>query len=187
MHGWQYLFIVEGALTCALALFATVWLPWHVSTAWFLTQPERDWAKERMERDSGGQDNASRGFSKRDVIEALKDWKFWLLLPCNITSSVPGQAFSVFLPIIVRDLGYSSYRANLFAVPIYVIGAVGLWTTAWHSDRTRERSLHILGALITVLVGLIMVCLIKSPKGRYAALCILQIGNYTASPLTIGK
>lgn len=30
-----------------------------------------------------------------------------------------------------------------------------------------------------------MVSQIKNSKGRYAALCILQIGNYAASPLTI--
>lgn len=59
-----------------LGLFAFFWLPKHISTAWFLNREEKEWATERMLRDSGGQDNASNGIARRDVIEALKDWKF---------------------------------------------------------------------------------------------------------------
>jgi hypothetical protein len=89
--------------------------------------------------------------------------------------------------VIVKDLGYSSYRANLFSVPIYVVGAVGLWIFAWHSDRKQERGIHILVSLLFVFTGLVMVANIKSSQARYAALCILQIGSYSAPPLTLGE
>jgi len=185
LHSWQYLFIIEGAITIGLAVFGLFWLPRRMSEAWFLNEREREWVVERMARDSGGQDNSALGITKSDVIETCKDWKFWLILPCNIAASVPSQAFSVFLPIIVKDLGYTSYRANLFSVPIYVVGAVGLWIFAWHSDRKQERGLHILASLLFVFTGLVMVSNIKSSQARYAALCILQIGSYSAPPLTL--
>ena len=110
-----------------------------------------------------------------------------MILPCNIASSVPNTTFSIFLPFIVSGLGYKGIRANLFSVPIYVIGAVGLWVMAYSSDRFKDRSYHILISLVFVFVGLIMVGQIKGSGGRYAALCILQIGSYTASPLTVSK
>jgi NhaP-type Na+/H+ or K+/H+ antiporter len=110
-----------------------------------------------------------------------------MILPCNIASSVPNTTFSIFLPVIVSGLGYKGIRANLFSVPIYVIGAVGLWVMAYSSDRFKDRSYHILISLVFVFVGLIMVGQIKGSGGRYAALCILQIGSYTASPLTVSK
>lgn len=110
-----------------------------------------------------------------------------MILPGNIAASVPGQAFSVFLPLIVADLGYSSYRANLFSVPIYVVGAVGLWIFAYSSDHFKERSWHILVSLLIVILGLILVNVVNSPKGKYACLCVLQIGSYTVPPLTVGK
>jgi len=169
-----------------------------------LTKEERDWADVRMVRDSGGQDNASRGITRVDILEGLKDWKFCqspspsrgfalmpcragLILPCNIASSVPNTTFSIFLPVIVSGLGYKGIQANLFSVPIYVIGAVGLWIMAYSSDRFKDRSYHILISLVFVFVGLVMVGQIHSSGGRYAALCILQIGSYTASPLTVSK
>ncbi|GFZ45964.1 hypothetical protein JCM24511_03697 [Saitozyma sp. JCM 24511] len=185
LYPWQYLFIVEGAFTCALGVFALFWLPRHISTAWFLKEDEREWAAERMARDSGGQDNVSVGITMRDVKESLKDWKFWVILPANIAASVPGQAFSVFLPIIVKNLGYASYRANLFSVPPYAIGAVGLWCFAYSSDHFKERAFHIITALGVVILGLILVNELPTNQGKYAALCILQIGSYTAPPLTV--
>ena len=51
--------------------------------------------------------------TKRDVVETAKDWKLWYILFFNILASVPGQAFSVFLPLVVKGLGYSSINANL--------------------------------------------------------------------------
>lgn len=40
--------------------------------------------------------------TKRDIIEAFRDWKIWWILVVNICSSVPGAAFSVFLPLVVK-------------------------------------------------------------------------------------
>lgn len=42
------------------------------------------------------------GLTKRDIIEAFTDWKVWWLLGVNICSSVPGMAFAVFLPLVVK-------------------------------------------------------------------------------------
>ena len=42
------------------------------------------------------------GLTKRDVFDAMSDWRIWWLLGCNISSSVPGMAFSVFLPLVVK-------------------------------------------------------------------------------------
>ncbi|KAM0790505.1 hypothetical protein ACM66B_003378 [Microbotryomycetes sp. NB124-2] len=185
LHGWQWLFIVEGALTIALAIFAFFWLPKDMTTAWFLNEQERSWQRERMLRDSGGRDNTSKDLTRSDLVEAAKDWKFWTVLPCNIAASLPNQAFSVFLPLITQGLGYKSYRANLFAVPIYSIGAIGLFIITWLSDRRQQRGWFIVGSLGFVFTGLLMVCLITSNQGRYASLCILQIGAYAAPPLTV--
>lgn len=73
--------------------------------------------------------------TKRDVVETARDWKTWYVLVFNICASVPSQAFSVFLPLVVQGLGYSSIQANLMSVPPYVCGAIGLYLFALSSDR----------------------------------------------------
>jgi hypothetical protein len=99
-------------------------LPAGPGSAWFLSQEERQFATERMQRDTAlyiqheyGEDGMERDrLSKRDIIEALKDWKLWFVLVFNICASVPTQAFSVFMPLVVKGLGYSSIQANLVSL-----------------------------------------------------------------------
>jgi hypothetical protein len=92
-------------------------------SAWFLTEKERDYACKRIKIDGAryvqhtygkdGLEKSNERLSKRDVIETAKDWKLWFVLFFNICASIPGQAFSVFLPLIVKGLGYTSITANL--------------------------------------------------------------------------
>ena len=125
LHNWQYLFIIEGALTCLVAIFAWFTLPGGPGSAWFLTPEERAFATERMQRDTAmfikheyGEDGLEKDrLSRRDVVEAAKDWKLWFVLIFNIAASVPTQAFSVFMPLVVQGLGYSSIQANLVSSP----------------------------------------------------------------------
>lgn len=124
LHNWQYLFIIEGVLTCVVAVVSWFLLPAGPGSAWFLSQEERQFATERMRRDTAlyiqheyGEDGMERDrLSKRDIVEALKDWKLWFVLVFNICASVPTQAFSVFMPLVVKGLGYSSIQANLVSL-----------------------------------------------------------------------
>lgn len=123
LKGWQYLFIIEGALTCLVGIIAWFWMPSGPGSAWFLTRPQQQFVMMRVQRDNAkytrhdlGKDGielTSDRLSKRDVVETAKDWKLWYALLCNICASVPPTAFSVFLPLVVKGMGYTSLNANL--------------------------------------------------------------------------
>lgn len=121
LKNWQYLFIIEGSLTCFFALIAWVWLPSGPGSAWFLTEDEKAYACERIHQDNADfvrHEYAKDGIEtdrlqKRDFVETAKDWKLWSVLVLNICASVPSGAFSVFLPLVVQGLGYESIMANL--------------------------------------------------------------------------
>ncbi|OIW26182.1 MFS general substrate transporter [Coniochaeta ligniaria NRRL 30616] len=190
---WQYLFVIEGALTCILAVIAWFALPAGPGSAWFLTAEERAFAVERIRADSAlfvqheyGEDGVETDrLTRRDVIETAKDWKLWFALVFNICASVPTQAFSVFLPLVLAALGYSKLQANLMTVPPYVCGAVGLWIFAWNSDRVQERGYHIVASIGIGLIGLIVTVTAQTQGGKYAGLCVLLFGCYVSAPLTI--
>lgn len=127
LHNWQYLFIIEGSLTIIVALVAWFWLPKGPGSAWFLSAEEQRFAVERIHRDNskyvayeyGGSGRQEQRLTRRDFVETGKDWKLWYVLVFNICASVPSQAFSVFLPLVVQGLGYSSIQANLVRIHIY--------------------------------------------------------------------
>jgi hypothetical protein len=110
-----------------MALVAWFWLPDGPGSAWFLNEQERAFAVTRIAKDNVDYvtheyDNngiATVRLSKRDFTETARDWKTWYVLVFNICASVPNQTFSVFLPLVVQGLGYSSIKANLVSKLYY--------------------------------------------------------------------
>jgi hypothetical protein len=115
--------MIEGILTVLIAVVAWFWLPDNPGTAWFLDEDERLLAVVRIAKDhvdytptySSNGIEAIR-LTNRDITETAKDWKTWFVLVFNICASVPNQTFSVFLPLVVQGLGYSSIEANLVSI-----------------------------------------------------------------------
>ncbi|KAL1979576.1 hypothetical protein VTN96DRAFT_5549 [Rasamsonia emersonii] len=132
-----------------------------------------------------GMEKISERLSKRDIEEMVKDWKLWYALIFNICASVSAQDFSVFLPLVVKGLGYTSINANLMSVPPYVCGAMGLYLFAMSSDRHKERGYHIVVGLLICLVGLVVLVTVQHNGAKYAGLCILLLGSYTSAPLVV--
>ncbi|KAF2403679.1 MFS general substrate transporter, partial [Trichodelitschia bisporula] len=128
-----------------------------------------------------------RGLSRGDVFSALLDWKLWYLLFCNILSAVPATAFSVFLPLVLRQLTSSPAHVNLLTAPPFLCGAGILYAFTYWSDKVRKRIMPILWGLGLLLVGLVGVVVFPAAWmwARYVALCVLLGGTFIASPLTI--
>jgi hypothetical protein len=104
-----------------MAIVARIWLPAGPGTAWFLSNEEKTYAVKRIQFDYAlyvEHEYAESGverdrLTKRDMWETIRDWKLWYVLVFNICASVPNTAFSVFLPLVIQGLGYSSIQANL--------------------------------------------------------------------------
>ncbi|KAG9381241.1 Allantoate transport protein [Pyrenophora tritici-repentis] len=184
---------IEGGLTILVALVAWFWLPRGPGSAWFLNSDEQKFVVRRIRKDNisyvtheYGTDGVERDrLTKRDIVETAKDWKLFFLLIFNICASVPSQAFSVFMPMVVQGLGYSSIQANLMSVPPFICGAIGLYLFALSSDYRKERGYHIIVGIFISLIGLIITVTTLSHGAQYAGLCILLFGSYISAPLTL--
>ncbi|KAH0611700.1 uncharacterized protein H6S33_010965 [Morchella sextelata] len=148
----------------------------------------RDGEEEEVEVIVGKSTVGGEGaLTRRDVEEAFRDWKIWWILVVNIASSVPGMAFSVFLPLVIKGMGHPPLTANLLTIPPFLCGAFTLWGITYLSDRSRQRIKYILIGITINLVGLVLVVLLPPDAlaARYLALCVLLAGSYVASPLTV--
>lgn len=134
---------------------------------------------------------ADTGLSRHDVLSAILNYKIWHLLVCNILSAIPATAFSVFLPLVIKQLSpslnLSPAASNLLSAPPFACGAVTLLLFTTWSDRTHQRLTPIFAGLGLLLLGLLLTVLapMKGYVLRYLALCILLSGSFIASPLTV--
>lgn len=77
LRGWQWLFIIEGVVTFAVALAGTVLLADSPLTTRWLTPEQRQMAHDRMVRDTVGL-KESKG-AKAGFVQAVRDPRLWLL------------------------------------------------------------------------------------------------------------
>lgn len=123
-HGynkWPWIFFVEGAVTVLFGILTIFFLPHTPMQAKCLTEEERNAAMARMKLDA-------HGASKASNVEGEKFSWLWarmaalnintILLSLNFFAIItPIYSFSLFLPTIISELGYSNVTAQLFTVP----------------------------------------------------------------------
>ncbi|SPO06283.1 related to putative tartrate transporter [Cephalotrichum gorgonifer] len=76
LAGWQWLFIIEGAVTALVAMFGFFLLPDDPSRTRWLTEAERALAVERIRRDTVGKQ--AQGSTWDGLKQACQDPRTWL-------------------------------------------------------------------------------------------------------------
>ena len=85
---------------------------WHLIGRVVLNPRQREHAIARMERDLGEGELANGvdasevkgSITKRDIIDAITDWKKLVTVMFNIFATLPVSAFSTFMPLVVQGM-----------------------------------------------------------------------------------
>lgn len=99
-----------------------------------------------------------------------------------------GYATSFFTPTILHQLGWTSVRAQVMSIPIYLVATVIALVTAYASDRLRHRfAFTMTGCLLATIGYIILICQKSVPVGaRYFALYAITGGGYMTQPILMG-
>lgn len=155
----------------------------YPATANFLTPKERDHVIARLKKDS----DASRDekFSWTGVRQALKDPKIYLYGLCFHTMSLPVYTLSLFLPTIIKNMGFSTAQAQLLSTPPYVFAFVTTMVVAVVVERIRFRAPFIIGSSLMAIAGYVMLITSTRPGVLYAGTVIAAGGIYCAISLVL--
>ncbi|KAF2117995.1 major facilitator superfamily domain-containing protein [Lophiotrema nucula] len=176
LNGWQWIFIIEGAITIFLGFCGYVAIidfpdkatkPGLITRKPFLSIDEATIVLARIQRDRG--DAVVDKLTKSKILFYLRDWKIWEFAWLYFLNNVVTYSFGYFLPIILRnDMGHSVAMSQILSFPPYVVAAVWMFSTAWVADRFRKRGLIIIFNCSTAIVGVCMMAYLKHPDARYA-------------------
>lgn len=194
-EGWRWIFILEGLLTFVFGVASFWWFPKYPKDASFLTEREREyvlWNVHHLTNQDKLHPDAPKGedqSSDRSFIWAVfKDINCWAQLFSYLGVALPTYGLSLFMPTIVKNLGYTSVRAQLMTVPIYIVSSVWSILQGYISDRSGLRSPYLSLNYLCMIIGFIVcICLDPrvNPDGIYAAIYIIGLGMYPAIPLSI--
>ncbi|KAL4790461.1 major facilitator superfamily domain-containing protein [Aspergillus venezuelensis] len=190
LEGWRWIFILEGILTVIVAI-ASFWLVWdEPASATFLSEHEKGILLRSLNR-AQGQVEASadpqlgkHSFKWEHVKAAVLDWQTYFHCISYWGMACAVYALSLFLPTIIKGLGYSSAIAQLLTIPVYAAATITCVGVGYLSDKTGQRSLFALGCYAAVFVGFIIaVAPAKFMPGLiYAGCFIAACGMYPAIP-----
>ncbi|KAK4998505.1 hypothetical protein LTR66_002292, partial [Elasticomyces elasticus] len=177
--GWAWIFIIEGILTLAVAITAYFVMNDYPDTAKFLTTEEKREVSRRLTEDRS---SLADEFSRKYFYDALKDWKIWVHMFITIGVYTPLYSVSLFLPSIVKGLGYTNNTAQLMTVPPYIVACVLCISGGWLADRLQTRGIFMIGFNLMALVGFVMQLSSHNPHIKYAGTFLCVSGIYPNVP-----
>jgi ACS family tartrate transporter-like MFS transporter len=154
LHGWQWVFIVQG-LPSVLVGIAVLWLlPDRPRDARWLTTAEADTIEAAVERDRAAQP-ASAHISFR---QALVQTRLWILVGLYFLLITGFYGVGTWLPTFWKKVleGQNISTVNLGWILALPYAVTGLLMVLWgrHSDRTGERCWHAASAALVAAVCL---------------------------------
>ena len=174
LSGWQWLFIIEGLPSCALGLAVLAVLPDGPAAVRWLTEAERATVAARLAEDRARPvDRVHAGLGPTMV-----DGRVWLLSLTYFGIVVGLYGVGLWLPQIIRGLGFSIAQVGVLTALPYLASAAAMLAWGRRSDRKGERVWHV--ALPTLLSAAGLVAAIAVPAGlpEIAALGVATVGIY---------
>lgn len=182
--GWAWIFILEGLATIVAGAASFFIIQDFPDTARFLSEAERSVVIRRLQNDDQFS-AAGEKFKLRNIISSLTDWKTWLAIGIYIGCDMPLYAFALFLPSIIKELGFKATPANLLTVPVYTFACIITCLVGFLADKFQRRGVFNIG--LSCLGGLAYIVLIvsKSAALSYVAVYFATCGIYPLIPNTV--
>ncbi|KAH7311927.1 MFS nicotinic acid transporter-like protein [Rhexocercosporidium sp. MPI-PUGE-AT-0058] len=183
--GIRWIFILEGLLTVVVSLLAYFFIHNYPSTATFLTPSERSFIHARLSASSDATN--TEAFLWSNVRAALSDYKCWLYGLGFHTMSLPLYTLSLFLPTIIKQLGYTSAEAQLLTVPPYAVATILTVIIAILSEKTKKRAPFILASSSFAIVGYIILLTapVDKPGVSYTGTIFAAAGIYPSTAIVL--
>lgn len=177
---WAWIFILEGLLSILVSMTAYWCIYDYPATARFLTPKERTEVERRLQQDHG---HLSNDFDMKYVYQALSDWKIYIFMLICMAGFCPIYSFALFLPTIIKNMGYTANDAQLMSVPPYVCACFFTIVASWYADRVKKRGIFLMGFQLVAIAGFAMLAATGKPSVQYAGTVLAAIGIYPQIPL----
>ncbi len=176
LAGWRWLFLVEALPALAMGVVVALLLNSRLDDARWLTAPERGWlartiAAERVEREAAGRHSLGQALAHPRVLMLA------LIYFCMILSLA---GMGMWMPLMIKQFGLSNAQVGWALMLPNAVAVVGLQLWTRHSDRTGERTWHIIAACLLVAVGVLLSANTVSAALALTGLACVILGSWSA-------
>lgn len=181
IHSWRNIFFFEGLVTMAIAAACYFYMYTSPETCKFLTPRQKYIAMERLRRDS--RENAAEKTQMVHVKRGILNINNILCALGFFFNNVSVQSLALFMPTILRALGWTSTKAQLLTVPPYVAAAAWSIFVSWLSDRCKMRGVFAVCHSICAIVGYAILVTTDQAGTKYLAVFFCALGCFPLGPI----
>ncbi|CAN0626415.1 putative metabolite transport protein NicT [Burkholderia multivorans] len=179
LHGWQWMFAIEGAPAILLGAIAWFWLCDRPEQAHWLSAQERQQLAADLAADHAG---AHAAVSLRQVLAQPRTYLFAFIY-FSLTTALLMLLF--WMPLMIREFGiHDVVQISLLSIVPNAVGAAGLIVIARRSDRKRERRWHFAACALGGALALVALTLhVPSLVAMMALLSLAAMLIFAAHPV----
>jgi sugar phosphate permease len=182
MHGWQWMFIIEGMASVVLAGFVWFWLDSKPRDAKWLTRDEQDALVFNIEEEQRERD-AAHASKKPSSWSLLRDPQIlvFCLIYFSVSLTIYGATF--WLPSIIRKMGHlNDFQVGLFNSIPWLISIAAMYFFASLAARFKFQQAWVAVVLLIAAAGMYAAGQ-GTPAFSFVAICFAAIGFKAASSL----
>ncbi|KAI7869536.1 major facilitator superfamily domain-containing protein [Spinellus fusiger] len=186
LHGWQYLFILEGVPTVVLSVVSYASLFNTIDSVGWLTKEQKRIQYLRMAQDKSDSENRVLPITLGTLWRVLKDWKVWLFSLIYLLNAISVTSVAVFMPTIIDGFGFSTLIAQLLTAPPALLLTLMILLGGALADKCTHRSILIMGGFAMIGLGYLLLLVLKNPWALYGALFLVPAGIGIQAPAVVG-
>lgn len=175
MAAWQWLYIIEGVITCFFGLIVCLVLPDFPDT-WRALSPEmKRVANRRLAIDAAEADVDEAGAMSqiRGMKLAFTDPKTYVLA-IGYHAITGAAGFQNFYPTLTRSLGYSRTISLLLVAPPYIFIVFWSFGHSYMSDRVGNRFWFFMYPIPVTIIGFVIFMATSSFGPRYFSFFLIN-------------
>jgi MFS transporter, ACS family, tartrate transporter len=179
LHGWQWLFLLEGIPAVIVGFLVPRLLSDRPYGANWLNADERAVLIQLLARDRSTQSSDTK-----TAIQALKSPRVWLFGVVYFALLIGLYGFNFWLPQIIQSLGALTHRQiGMLTVLPNIVAAAAMYGWARHSVAKNERRWHFATPVLIAALGLATASQVSQAFTVLVALTIGAAGIYATLPI----
>lgn len=178
LKGWQWMFLLEALPAVIMGVVTFFFMTDRPSKAGWMPADEKAWLVETMDAEVA----ARSGAASHSPWKALVDPRVLALSLIYFGTSAGLYTLGIWAPQIIKQLGVSTMTVGFLNMVPPTVSVVAMYLWSRHSDRTGERSWHVVIACLAASAGLIMAGSSTSLISVILTLTLLNMGISSAKP-----
>lgn len=185
--GWAWIFIIEGLMTIVIGGFCYFFLYSGPRQARFMKHDEVIFWEWYLRQGAGkGDHHEDEKLGKDNLKHSIGDWRVWYMVLMSFGCTVGIYSFSYFMPTTIRDLGWTSSKAQLMSAPPYICACFCTIFVSYFSDKFKTRWYFIVGPLALLAIPGFIGCIAQSNSNvTYGMLFLCVSAVYSPWPSLI--